>query len=377
MKYIKTFEKMMSNFTLYHGSPNLFEKFKNTMMFFSDNPNFAFDYANEKSMDNELDSSPVIYTCKLNGKIFDANIEEHLDKLKNKLPDKITCYMTDFCFPHDYSKDDILELLKGDDIVEPIDYISNANVGDEVPDPSYKVDKMIIVKKDNDNVYTIDKKTFNYYLNGASAILYGNNHFGYDYRKHFTEFIEYIKTLFKDKGFSLYNIADHLTGIFLDKKYHKQYGGFEVTDDEYEKGVELYEKGEKTMMKEYAEKYQKQWNINPKKIKLSDTWRYYENESVSSAIKELGFSGYIAKEKKHNTYAIFNPSESITIETISYEGCEFKNTQEISNYNKLLNDVYKHYNSSLGYERHEIYNDMKNGLSLDEIISNIDKKHNK
>ena len=373
MKFLKTFEKMMSNFTLYHGSPYLFSEFKNKITFFSDNINFAYDYASEKSSDNELDQEPIIYTCKLNDRIFDANIEEHLKKLYDVLPEKITCYMSNFCFPTDYTKQDILELLKGDDIVEPVDYISNAKIGDEVSDPYYKVDKLIIVDSDDDYVYTIDKKSFNYYLNGAESISYGDNHFGYDYRKHFEEFRNYIKNIYK--GRDIYGISNHLTGIFLDKKYHKMYGNFEVTDEQYENGVNLYNIAKENMLKEYASKYKKSWNKKPKKIKLDDTWRYYENDSVSNAIEKLGFSGYVAKEKKHNTYAIFNPKDTIKIESIHYEVGEFKNIEEIRKYNILMNELYKHYNSSFGYERYEIYKYFIKGLSLDEIISKID--HNK
>jgi len=373
MKYLKTFEKMMSNFTLYHGSPYLFSKFKNNITFFSDNSKFAYDYASEKSSDNELDQSPVIYTCKLNGKIFDANIEEHLKQLDDALPDKITCYMSNFCFPTDYKKQDILELLKGDDIIEPVDNIINAKIGDNVDDPYYKYDKLIVVDVDDDYVYTIDKKTFSYYLNGAESISYGDNKFGYEYRKYFEDFRNYIKSIFK--GTDIYRISDHLTGIFLDKKYHKTYLNIEITDEQYEKGVELYNIAKENMMKEYASKYKKSWNKKPKKIKLDDTWRYYENDSVSNTIEKLGFVGYVAKEKKHNTYAIFNPKETIVIESIYYEVGEFKNLEEISKYNRLMNELYKHYDSSFGYERYDVYNYYIKGMTLDEIISELDKKN--
>lgn len=372
MKYLKTFEKMMSNFTLYHGSPYLFSGFKNNMTFFSDNSQFAYDYASEKSGDNELDQSPVIYTCKLNGRIFDANIEEHLKQLDDTLPDKITCYMSNFCFPTDYTKQDILELLKGNDIIETVDYIANAKVGDEVSDPHYKIDKMIVVDVDDDYVYTINKKNFGYYLSGAESITYGDNHFGYEYRKYFEDFRNYIKNILTGK--EIYRISNHLTGIFLDKKYHKMYGDFEVSDEQYEKGVELYNIAKENMMKEYAAKNKKSWNKKPKKIKLDDTWRYYENDSVSNAIEKLGFAGYVAKEKKHNIYAIFNPKESITIESIYYEVGEFKNLEEISDYNKLMNKLYKHYDSSFGYERYDVYKYMKKGMTFDEIIAEIDNK---
>jgi len=373
MKYLKTFEKMMSNFVLYHGSPYLFSEFKNRITFFSDNPKFAWEYASEKSMDNEMDAEPIVYICKLNGEIFDANNGEHLQKLKNKLPDKVTCYMTNFCFPHDFTKDDILELLKGDDIIEPNPDILTAKIGDEIPDPSYPVDKFIVVRIDDDNVYTIDKKNFNYYLEGASSVSYGNHHFGYEYRKHFKEFIDYVKDVVKNKGVSIYNISDHLTGLFLSRKHQKAYGGFELTDEEYNKGVELFEIGKKDMMEDYSKTVEKPWNKKPKNIKLSNTWRYYENDSVSSSIKALGFSGYVAKEDNHNTYAIFNPKETINIESIRYEGNEFKNMDDINKYNILNNELYKHYKSSLDVDRFDVYKYMKQGLSLEQIIDIIDK----
>ena len=81
LKYYKTFERILADFTLYHGSPYLFENFKNRTTYFSDNPKFAWEYADEKSFDAAMDAEPIIYKCKLNGEIFDATIDEHLQKL--------------------------------------------------------------------------------------------------------------------------------------------------------------------------------------------------------------------------------------------------------------------------------------------------------
>jgi hypothetical protein len=371
LKYYKTFERILADFTLYHGSPYLFEKFKNRTTYFSDNPNFAWEYADEKSFDATMDAEPIIYKCKLNGKIFDATIDEHLQKLNKVLPEKITCYMSNFCFPYDYTKKDILNLLKGDDVIEPIDYIANAKVGDEVPDPSYNADKLIVVRVDNENVYTIDKKNFSYYLNGASNIGTSGN-FGYEYRKHFEDFRNYVKTVLKKSG--KYIDSDQMKFIFFNKQYQKIYN-IDVTDEELTNGQNLYDIGYSATLKEYSDKYAKSWTKNPKPIKLDDTWRYYENDVVANEIKKLGFAGYVAREKKHNTYAIYNPEKTITIKSITYEGNEFNNIEEIKEYNKINNMLYNHYKSISKYNRYDVFNFMKNGLTYDEMVKTIDKQN--
>ena len=365
-KYNLFLEKKLTNFTLYHGSPYLFNKFKERITYFSNNQNFAWEYADQKSMDRELDQSPVIYECNFTGEIFNANNNKHLKQLEKKLPNKITCYMTNFCFPHDYDKYDILELLKGNDIIEPIDYIVNANVGDEIPDPTYKHDLFIVTKKDSDYVYTIDKKNFSYHLSGASKI--GVTNFGHKYKKNFKKFIEHVKsTIYKTKK---YIDPEQMVGVFLNKSYRDMFN-INISDNDLEIGQELYEKGRLETLKEYSEEYSKKWNIKPKKIKLDDTWRYYENDDVSDAIKKLGFCGYVAKEKSHDTYAIFQPNKNIKIKTITYEGYKFDNLDEIYKFNQINNLLYKKYKSVLSFDRQDIYKYMKQNLSIDEIVDKI------
>jgi hypothetical protein len=87
-----------------------------------------------------------------------------------------------------------------------------------------------------------------------------------------------------------------------------------ITKDELKEIDRLFKVGEKALLDLYIkEKRYKKWNLKPVVEKLDDTWRYFENETVSNLIKKLGYDGYVAKEKKYNTYLIFDPNKTITI----------------------------------------------------------------
>ena len=50
--------------------------------------------------------------------------------------------------------------------------------------------------------------------------------------------------------------------------------------------------------------YLEELEVTTKKCKvekLSDTWRFYENQTVSDIIQDLGYCGYVALEKNVNT----------------------------------------------------------------------------
>jgi hypothetical protein len=70
MKYLFLFQKFneaSSNRILYHGSSKIFSEFK-PMCFFSEKPEFAIDYSDQKAMDYADDSDRYLYTVKLNVK---------------------------------------------------------------------------------------------------------------------------------------------------------------------------------------------------------------------------------------------------------------------------------------------------------------------
>ena len=153
---------------LYHGSLWQFNNFKNKTTYFSDNPRFCYDYASTKSMDRGLDLDTIVYKCEFKGNLFYYKNEEDMNKLIPLLPDKIKVHHGTMWFlDHDFEKEEMIKRLKGFATIEPIDYIKDANIGDEIPNPQYKSELFIVVDKTDDNIFTIDKKTYNNYLGAA------------------------------------------------------------------------------------------------------------------------------------------------------------------------------------------------------------------
>ena len=79
---------------LFHGTLYNFKKFKDRNTFFSDNPNFAYDYASTKSMDMALDEDVIILKCKFSGNLFDPRNDAEFKQLVENLPDKIKVLIT-------------------------------------------------------------------------------------------------------------------------------------------------------------------------------------------------------------------------------------------------------------------------------------------
>lgn len=366
LKYIKLYEQMFNDTILYHGSPYLYEKFKQKLTFFSDNINFVKDYAEDKSSAMGLDQTPVIYECSINAKIFDATNPEHLSKLENVLPDTVKCYMTNFCFPHDFSKSDMLELLKGVDTVEPPEF-ANANIGDKVPDPSYKQDLFIIVDKDVNYIYTVLDRNMRHALDDATNFTYNKK-----YSDFFTEFKTYVKDLFKRTAPKKYIDTDKMCRYFFDIKEYNVYDST-ATDEEYKKGVELYDDAVAKFNIAYAEENKKKWSLKPYKIKLTDTWRYFENDVITDLIRKLGYCGYKALENGHNTYGIFDPFKSVKIISIQYDGDKYDSISEIKEVTQLCNKIYQ-FDKKAYIPRWEVYKMWKDGLSIDEMIEKTMKK---
>ncbi len=337
MKYLLTYKLFESlvKLTLFHGTPFNFKKFKNRTTYFSDDINFAHDYSNTKSMDGGLDADTKIATCEFNGNLFKSSDTEDMNKLIALLPDKVkVSHGTVWFMDHDFDKEEMIKRLKGIATIKPIDYIANANVGDEIPDPSYKSDLFMVVDKDEEYVYTIHKKTYFNYLRASSA---GHSeHFRNEckYKDLFlpwrqamvdvynqcTESKRTVPTYGSMKDIiDTINHAKHNTdsdGSF-DFTIHNRYKPFKISKEQLDYIDNIYAKClaefDKVAKKElYVEK----WNRKTIDEPMEDTWTYFENPTVSSLIQKLGYDGYVALEKKKNTYAIFEPDKTIKILSI-------------------------------------------------------------
>jgi hypothetical protein len=314
---------------LYHGSPYIFREFKNKVTFFSETINFADEYAEDKSFDQGLDSETNIYTVTLNCNIFDINNNKDFNKLKNILPDVINYSYNNFGFDAELPKDEFLENMKGNSIIKPFipenGNINSIKIGDKIPDSKYKYDNYIVYKIDNDNIYVYFEKLFNKYFEKLFKYKNKNNdsEFGQLLIKLYKEYSGEKSTYFDNHDLQIF--INYVSNECNQKYNHQQYtsGKFKILPKEKIENFNQKLKNEiklinkKVLEKIVNEKLVKTFNLKPITIKLKDTWRFFENETIYNAITKLGYEGYIAKENNINTYAIFNPQKNTTI--IDYE----------------------------------------------------------
>ena len=326
----KQINESISKKVFYHGSLWEFKEFKNKISYFCSNPKFCYDYASTKSLDRGLDLDVIIYKCEFNGKLFDYKNDKDMNILANILPTKINVHHgTAWFLSHEFDKEEMINRLKGIATVEPIDYIKDANIGDEVPNPQYKSELLIVVDKDDDNVYTIYKKTYDDYLETSSI---GPNNFYFTpyekYKDIFQPWREEIVNIY-NKNKNTKQILSRYSNnfdLFLQTMYYNKKGyNIDYVSNSNDKvlaftkeDIDIIENIYNECLlkfKELAfkELNRKEWNRKTIKEKMNSNWNYYENEIVANLIKKLGYDGYIALEKGHETYAIFEPNKTIKI----------------------------------------------------------------
>ena len=350
MKYIKKFNTFLlkenkTDKILYHASPYIFADFKDTDTFFSETKEFAIDYSNQKSFDSGLDNEPNLYTVQLHCEIFDINNKTDYDKLNHILPEKVSYYYNDFGFSGEVPKEDLLYNMKGFELITPDEKISKLNVGDNFPDPSYEIDKLLIIKKDDNYIYTTNLRHYKDKIESVFRNTYDPSYSSlngdFKVREIFKPVInltkDYINDIIEnDKTKSIYgdgiviyrNIISDSPKI--DKSFLKKW------NDLYKECEEKYRNY--LIDKEYYSKF----HIKETVVPLHDTWRFYENETIIEAIKKLNYKGYVAKEKNVKTYNIFDPKINVSIIEYEFpEGYKFKSIEEYRDFKRFYEESYK------------------------------------
>jgi hypothetical protein len=353
---------------LYHGSPYIFENFFPKATFFSTNREFAENYSNQKSMDAAMDSQTNIYTVKVLGDIFDIENEKELDKLYEALPSEIEYTYNNFGFNAKVDKDEFIMNMKGYDIIEPIDGIKDMEIGDTFPDPSYARDTFVIVRKTDKHAIVLNQDNLNREINSKM-----------NEDPRITELVDTFGRRIKGDRYS--NTEHYL--YFLDSLMR---GGNKMgvpSKDEVEEFKKIESEIESSAIDDKLEKkYGKKFVLDSTKIKLDDTWRFYENEIVYESIKKMGYDGYVALENKEKTYCIFDPSK--TVEIISYEfpiGHKFESFKDREKYLDFSKEIHKRVNNidsktplSLWLNEFDIYKAFYNNIGVDEFIEDFKKK---
>ncbi len=335
MKHLKKWGQLSENLefkTLYHASPYKFEKFRNSDTFFSEVPKFAIEYAEEKSFDAAMDEEANLYTVKLlDCQIFDINKEEDYAKMHKVLPDKVSYHYNNFGFSASVKKDEIMYNMKGVDMEIPNEEAVNANIGDIIPDPEYNRDSLLVLKKDDKYAYCADYK--NYRQNIEEVLSKTYNLFGRTPDK-------WRKDIFQP-------VVDYIIGYMKTNDIKDDFDKYKTFNSFFKGDLKptikkLYTECEEEYRKVLLEKgYCSKVPISSFEIELHDTWRFYENTTVLGAIKQLGYDGYVAKEKKHFTYNIFHPNRCV--EMVSYQfpvGYEFSSMDEYRKYQKIYHELY-------------------------------------
>lgn len=384
MKYIKLFknyelvlEKNIEKI-LYHGSPYIFDKFKNTNTFFSDTKEFAIDYSNQKSMDSGMDSDTNLYVCKVKVKLFDINIDEHFNLLKSKLPNTVKVYLNNFGIGNEVDKDELLGWMKGKYLETPLEDAVITPIGETFPDPNYKRDKYLVLFKDDKFSYCIlesnldrlkSKKLSNpSYLRNPSEIKIIEcfkplRDFLIDYIKKVENTTYISDDLLKKYEMEFDDIGSTWSSIKIDKK----------DSIKYEK---ILNKCFLDMKKTLVDNNKTtKFEITPHIVELKNTWRYFENDTVSKLIHENGFGGYVAKESNINTYLIYEPNKSVEI--IDYQfpsGRSFNSIEDYKVFIDINNWIAKNIKNikRIYVNKYDVYSLYKQGKSKEEILKKID-----
>ena len=383
MKFIKTFEQLlnesMTTKVLYHGSPYVFKSFKPEVTFFSETENFAEEYADQKSFDGALDLEPNIYKVNVITNLFDINNETDFKKLEDVLPDEVEYSYNNFGFTAKIKKEDIMMNMRGDDIVEPYEPAMKAKIGEEFPNPVYNQEKYIVYKKDTEYIYAYLQRNYVHTMSEVHKNTLNTNFITKEEKELFKPIRDFLQNYIKSHSNSTYVSDGDKAAYFIlfGSKNKTNYYGFDPISqadlDEFDRLYSELEKNMKDLF--YKEGKMKKFNIKPMSIKLIDTWRYFENETVHNAIVKLGYGGYVASENKVNTYAIFNAEKDTKILEYQFpSGRIFKSWDEwkdFLNYDKQIAVFLKKKNQIKYIPRHYIYDYWKKSIPVEEAAEDI------
>jgi hypothetical protein len=347
LKYYKLFENHYTDKILYHGGLhgyydeetgknmfNKFTKFHNQLSFFSDNPKFAIDYANTKSMDGGYDADRILYKCKFTGTLFEPWNKEDIDKLIKELPEETTIhhpshsYMTTNIY-----KQTLIDGIQGFKTVYPLDNIENLKIGEIIKNNYYDY---IIIKKDKDWVYAVSKENYDRTLNASSRGY--SEHFKSEIRykkifeiwrnaivdlwnKKMNDNVKYQKSSYStthDLQIVMYSYVEVSKNPGVPTKSYMIDKNFIVSKQEVFKIDQLWKEAVENFNRIYYKEAKiTKFNLKPIKVSIKEglygNFIYFENNVVANAIHKLGYDGYIAYEEGNKTYAIYEPDKTVKI----------------------------------------------------------------
>ncbi len=324
-----------------------FYQFKSLPAYFSANRTFAEDYASEKSFDQAADADIDSYACFLNIKKLFNPEDKEVELARQQLPDKINVsHGTFWMFSADIDKEAVVEEMSGIETIPPdanIEEIKAANIGDKLQEKiaMSQYETQILLFKDDDWAYTARKSSFDEYVafevaefilndNPPVKIKYHGKYFDelilnketwrYEYNKE-PEYLEFLKEVEERKKYYIENALS-----LMHPSSHS---------DSFTISIKNIKRNSERIL------FVKKRNLKEIKVKATDNWTLFENDTVQKFLTDNNFGGWIALEKGDKTYAVYN-AENIKLADGTNTKFDIKNKDiRFSNGGKLKKEKYE------------------------------------
>ena len=292
---------------LFHGSMKKFDRFKKGLLFLSRLPDFAVEYAREKSAYQQADSDIWLYDVDVSAvNFFNPNKKEHIEKMEHVLPDKVN-----ICFLYgcaDFSKERVLEEMQGITTVEGFDKskIGGMGIGDWF---EHEGRPYTILKLEDDHVILMNRDSINYVLRDSTHTGYNTpisrNRRDEKFKYLFKDYFEYAEQLYR-KYSKKENVNSSYHGIgayvySMEKQDKEKLQG--LIDDQL---PTLYKK-----LLEDDEFHKVRLDFSNKKEKTNTNYQFFE--STMDYISKAGFDGHISRERYQGvsdfTFAVYDSSK--------------------------------------------------------------------
>ena len=262
---------------LYHGTPYKFDKKvlkynRDNVIFFSDDYDFAYNYASQKSFEAKMDADIVVITAYITGSVFNPENESNVSAVIPYLPEKIIVY-NDFGMSANLSLDRWRYYLSGEHI-DPPKFSDNDLIGKKAGDPL--PDHEVYNSPMSYQVISITSDYVYYCLIGEiQSVMYQR-----------------------------YAIpSPHLVGVKLPK-----YSAEEVANGLMNFSGLEFKKKFNDLGRHYDIGIMKASRHESKTVD-NDTWRWLEGDGVFEAIHGGGFDIIKGRERGKNTYAVFSSAK--------------------------------------------------------------------
>jgi hypothetical protein len=333
---------------VYHGSLWKFDTFGKSDEFdFSFSPKFAYEYAAQKSFEQALDLSPVLYSVYLKAENpFDFRDEKSVNELLKKIGDKEISFWGDK-YSHEQFKDLIMG-LSYENTVKNQEVFDKAEVGmaysrynEDVEEKMSSVADAKIVYKNKDYFVALDE------IDEPRRSPFSSEPVG---RVDRDDVYKQVEKLAKDIDFA----DEYIKKITLNTNLVK-------TTYEVGKGyVDEYTPYELTVRLRKVD--------NPKIAKKGagyDNWSFFETTKIGDTyfldfLKENGYDSYYKQEKEQLNISVFNPEQ---IKSVDNKGMFNENNPNIyfqratSNNNNVV----------------DLTNDFEKAPSIDEVKAYINE----